>query len=59
MTGVGRDRQVMTEYINSSCKFQRLKKMAKRKEAHVGIRNKILKFLEILKKENHKYYLTE
>ena len=33
--------------------------MAKRKEANVGIKNKIWKFLEVLKKENHKCYLTE
>lgn len=36
VTGVGRDRQVMTEYINTSYKFQKLKKTAKKKKHNVG-----------------------
>lgn len=31
VTGVGRNRQVMTEYINTSWKFQKLEKWAKKK----------------------------
>ena len=30
MTGVGRNRQVMTEYINTWCKFLKLEKLAKK-----------------------------
>lgn len=59
VTGVGRNRQVMTEYINTLCKFLKLEKLAKKKHnVGSGIKNK-KKILRILKKENHKYYLTE
>lgn len=36
VTGVGRDRQVMTEFINTSRKFQEPKKLAKKKKHNLG-----------------------